>query len=56
MKVTEPIQIRLDPQEHSDWVWTDEKDVDRLLMGSAMNKVLKDAFIFSKEKMTRGLM
>ncbi|MCJ1369235.1 hypothetical protein MMC20_000445 [Loxospora ochrophaea] len=39
--------VRLNPEEHSDWKWTDEAGVDDLPMTPGMRKVLKDAFTFA---------
>jgi len=39
----------LNPEEHSEWKWANEDEVDGLPMTSAMNKVLKDSFKFSEE-------
>ncbi len=47
-RVAEPMDIRLNPEEHSEHKWITEIDVDRLQMSSGMNKVLHDAFTFSK--------
>ncbi len=47
--VKEGIPIKLNPDEHSDWLWAKEEQVDTLLMTPAMNKVLKDSFKFAKE-------
>lgn len=46
--VGEPMDIRLNPEEHSEHMWIKEVDVDGLLMTPAMNKVLHDSFKFSK--------
>lgn len=48
--VTEPMEIRLNPEEHSEYRWIKEVNVDDLLMTPAMNKVLHDSFKFSKSK------
>jgi 8-oxo-dGTP pyrophosphatase MutT (NUDIX family) len=49
--VKEPMEIRLNPEEHTDFKWIVEDDVDDLLMTPAMNKVLKDSFGFSAQCM-----
>ena len=46
--VQEPYELRLNPEEHSEWMWAEEDKVDELLMTPAMNKVLRDSFEFSK--------
>ncbi|KAJ5638910.1 hypothetical protein N7528_001300 [Penicillium herquei] len=39
--------IKLNPDEHSDWLWVAEEQIDTLLMTPAMRKVLEDAFAFA---------
>ena len=46
--VKEPMELRLNPEEHSEWMWANEDQVDILLMTPAMNKVLRDSFEYSK--------
>ena len=46
--VREPYELRLDLEEHSEWMWAEEDKVDELLMTPAMSKVLRDSFEFSK--------
>ncbi|KAI9799105.1 MAG: hypothetical protein M1825_004872 [Sarcosagium campestre] len=48
VSVKKPMDIRLNPEEHSEYTWAKEVDVDRLPMTPAMNKVLHDAFQFSR--------
>jgi hypothetical protein len=43
------MRIKLNPDEHSDWLWVPEEQIDTLLMTPAMRKVLKDAFLFAKK-------
>lgn len=47
VSVVQPMDIRLNPEEHSEHRWIVENDVDGLLMTSAMNKVLHDTFKFA---------
>lgn len=51
VEITQPMEIRLNPEEHSDWMWANEDDIDILEMTPAMNKVLKDAFTYSHKHM-----
>lgn len=46
--VKEPMELRLNPEEHSEWLWANEDQVDTLDMTPAMNKVVKDSFKYSK--------
>ncbi|KAL9127228.1 MAG: hypothetical protein Q9217_003845 [Psora testacea] len=43
-----PMEVRLNPREHSEWIWLDEDAVDTLPTTSPMKKVLRDSFQFSK--------
>lgn len=45
VRVSEPMNVRLNPEEHSEHMWIKEYDVDGLL---AMKKVVHDSFKFSK--------
>ena len=47
--VQEPHELRLNPEEHSEWMCAEEDKVDELLMTPAMNKVLRHSFDYSKE-------
>lgn len=49
--VAQPMEIRLNPEEHSEFMWANEGQIDNLLTSPAMNKVLKDSFIFSHKHM-----
>lgn len=46
--VKEPAVVIVNPDEHSEWTWAAEADVDGLEMTSGMKKVLKDAFEFAR--------
>ena len=46
--VKEPMELRLNPEEHSEWLWASEDQVDTLDMTPAMNQVVKDSFKYSK--------
>ena len=46
--VREPYELRLNSEEHSEWMWAEEDKIDDLLMTPAMSKVLRDSFEFSK--------
>ena len=48
VNVKQPMDLRLNPEEHSEWLWANEDQVDALLMTPAMNKVLRDSFEYSK--------
>jgi 8-oxo-dGTP pyrophosphatase MutT (NUDIX family) len=48
VRVAEPMDVQLNPEEHTEHKWITEMDVDRLQMSSGMNKVLHDAFTFSR--------
>lgn len=50
--VQQPAEITLNPDEHAEWKWIYENEIDSLPTSAAMNKVLKDAFGFSKSHMT----
>ncbi|KAG2417498.1 hypothetical protein HFD88_008717 [Aspergillus terreus] len=43
------MRIKLNSDEHSDWLWVPEEQIDTLLMTPAMRKVLKGAFLFAKK-------
>ncbi len=47
--VKEGMPIKLNPDEHSDWLWATEDQIETLLMTPAMLKVLKDSFAFAKK-------
>jgi ADP-ribose pyrophosphatase YjhB (NUDIX family) len=49
--VAQPMEIRLNPEEHSDWRWANQGDINSLEMTPAMNKILKDAFTYSRKHM-----
>ncbi|KAI9771998.1 MAG: hypothetical protein M1840_001286 [Geoglossum simile] len=49
--VKEFTEIKLNADEHSEWMWVNKGGIDDLLMTPAMNKVLKDAFEFSEKYM-----
>lgn len=46
--VQEPVVVRLNPEEHSEWMWVEENQIDKLPMTIGMTKVLRDAFKVSK--------
>ena len=46
--VKAPVELRLNPEEHSEWLWANEDQVDTLDMTSGMKKVLRDSFQYSK--------
>ena len=46
--VKEPMEIRLDPDEHSEWLWVNEDQVDSLESTPAMKEVLRGSFQYSK--------
>ena len=46
--VQQPAEVTLNPEEHSEWKWIEENKIINLPTSPAMNKVLKDAFEFSK--------
>ncbi|KAM0796814.1 NUDIX hydrolase domain-like protein [Usnea florida] len=46
--VQEPVEIRLDPDEHSEWLWANEDQVDGLDSTPAMKEVLRGSFEYSK--------
>ena len=46
--IKEPMEIRLNPEEHSEWLWANEDQLDTLDMTPGMNKVLRDSFQYSK--------
>ena len=48
VRVKEPMELRSNPDEHSEWLWASEDQVDALLMTPAMAKVMRDAFEYSK--------
>ena len=48
--VHEPMDVIVNPEEHSEHMWIKETEVDGLLMTPAMNKVLHDSFKYSKSK------
>lgn len=49
--VAQPMEIRVNPEEHSEFMWANEDQIDDLLMSPAMNKVLKDSFVFNHKHM-----
>lgn len=49
--VAQPMEIRVNPEEHSEFMWANEDQIDGLLMSPAMNKVLKDSFVYSHKHM-----
>lgn len=48
VSVLQPMDIRLNPEEHSEHRWIVEDEVDGLPMTPEMNKVLHDSFKFAK--------
>ena len=46
--VKEPMELRLNPEEHSESLWANEDQLDALETTPAMNKVLRDSFQYSK--------
>ena len=46
--IKQPMDLRLNPEEHSEWLQANEDQVDALLTTPAMNKVLRDSFEYSK--------
>ncbi len=40
----EPMEVRLNPEEHSEWMWANEDAVDTLFITPAMKTVLPDSF------------
>lgn len=47
----QPVEVTLNPDEHSEWKWIHENEITALPTSPAMNKVLKDAFEYSKSYM-----
>lgn len=47
--VKQPAEIRLNPEEHSEYLWADEETAGGLQATEAMRKVWSDAFTFARE-------
>lgn len=49
VRVKEPLDIQLDPNEHSAYLWVSESQIDTLNVTARMAKVLRDAFACAKK-------
>jgi 8-oxo-dGTP diphosphatase len=49
--IQQPYKVTLNAEEHSDWKWVEEDDINSLPTSLAMDKVLRDAIRFSKSYM-----
>lgn len=46
--VQEPNHILLNPEEHTEWMWVGEEQIEGLALTSEMEKVVRDALAFSE--------
>lgn len=50
VEVKQPIEVKLDPKEHEEWMWATEEHVRALLRLPGQRRVMEEGFQFTRER------